>query len=65
MLTDGNERRLVSRRCLRAVLVIAGCWMAWPAIGTTRAGGVGTMPFELQGGERIVFFGDSITQAGG
>ncbi len=51
--------------------VMAACWLwlhfllganaaCWPT-STHAAGG----PFALKGGERLVFFGDSITQAGG
>jgi lysophospholipase L1-like esterase len=65
----GSKRRFGfgPERCLRVVLVLTGCWVGWSGSSAVRAGEgrAGTAPFELKGGERIVFFGDSITQAGG
>jgi len=62
-----NDIGFGMERCLRVVLVLTGCWVGWTGSWAARGGEgrVGAAPFELKGGERIVFFGDSITQAGG
>ena len=53
------------RRNLGVLLILAGGWLGCCQVRGGEANLDVSAPFEVRGGERIVFFGDSITQAGG